>query len=194
MVAREREAEDARSTKRARKSSNALTTGDGGKGSTPATPASGSAGGLLGERAPEGPEPKKLTKKEQAKLQSARVDEAHQHRSANTTAQKFMSGGGPSNRFGNKTYSWLNAAGSGASTPTRPNALGGGGLLTGGNAGSRPATPGLTGLTGNAGRRLGEWREDLEKGAGIGIRDWIKTLEMEQREKRSILRGYAKLN
>lgn len=189
LAAREREAEDARLAKRARRASNAPGA-DGDKGSTPGTPASGAAGGLLGERAPEAPEPKKLTKKEQAKLHSARLDEAHQHSTANATATSFLGGG--SSRFGSKkSYSWL-TSGSGTSTPTRPNPVGGG-LLGGGNADPRPATPGLIGLTGNAGRRLGEWREDREKGAGIQLRDWVNTLEMEKMEKKGILRGYSKL-
>lgn len=191
VATQDRDAEEGRSAKRARRSSNALITGDSGKGSTPSTPASGSAGGLLGERAPEAPEPKKLTKKEQAKLQSARLDEAHQHRSANSTAT-FMAGASTTRFGGKKTYSWLNAGGSGTSTPTRPSAQAGG-LLGGGNLDSRPATPGLIGLTGNAGRRLGEWREDRERGAGIQLRDWVRTLEMDQREKLSVLRGYGKL-
>ncbi|KAI9781570.1 MAG: hypothetical protein M1816_002242 [Peltula sp. TS41687] len=190
QASRELEVEEGRLNKRTRKSSNALITGNGGKGSTPSTPASASGGGLLGERAPEAPEPKKLTKKEQAKLQSARLDEAHQHRSANSTANRFMSGG--ASRFGKqKTYSWLNAGGSGTSTPTRPSL--GGGLPGGGNIDSRPATPDLIGLTGNEGQNLGGWREDGQKGAGIHLRDWVRTLEMEQRSKMSILRGYAKL-
>lgn len=170
----------------------------------PGTPGSSSAGGgagggLFGERAPE-VEPKKLSKKEQAKLQNARLDEAHQHRSANSTVSNFLGAG--KSRFG-KTYSWMTAAAA-AGSPTVPSRLntlggGGGGGRAGGSLGSTAAdnspvsAGGALGLSGNAGRRLGEWREDRDKGAGIQLRDWIRVLEDEPKERNSLIRAYGKL-
>ena len=197
IASKERSAEEARLTKRAKKASTGPTSADGSKSNSvaPGTPgSSGGAvgGGLLGERAPEVGDTKKLTKKEQAKLHSAKIDEAHQHRSANSTANHMLNSG---RRYG-KTYSWMNlgsgsAGGSGASTPTRLSTVGGG---LGGVAGTMLDGVGGGLLTGGAaGRRLGEWREDRDKGAGIQLRDWARVLETESKEKMSTARVLASL-
>ncbi|KAI9797358.1 MAG: hypothetical protein M1833_005538 [Piccolia ochrophora] len=191
----ERSTEDARAAKRARKSSSVGPGGSsdaGGRSGTsaPSTPGpSTPGGGAIGERAPEAPEPtttKKLSKKEMAKQQSARLDEAVQHKSANSTAAMMLgikSGG----LFGKKKtsgYSWMTGGAggpSGANTPTRINTgVGGAG------AGAEAGGAGGSALGGVAGRRVGEWREDRDKGAGIQMRDWASAVEADGKEQRSL--------
>lgn len=189
MGAKQREGEEARLAKRAKKSGGTPTSADASKPNSagPGTPGSGSGPitGLLGERAPEAPA-KKLTKKEQARLQSARHDEAHQHRSANNTA-RFMMG----SRFGKK-YSWMNTGAdtSGTSTPTRTTP---GGSFSGITNGANAAAAGDGNLTSGGGKRLGEWREDRDRAAGIDMRDWVRVLESDTKEKSSIVRAMAGL-
>jgi hypothetical protein len=128
------------------------------------------------------------TKKEIKKKAEAQKNEAVNHKGANDTAAAFMGVGG--GLFGKKKkYSWLTGSASGTSTPAQ--------IMTSG----LPGTP--SGKVGNAGpekltadgvRRLGTWREDKEKGAGIQIRDWIVVLENDGREKRALQRAYATLD
>lgn len=139
----QRNLEEERLSKRAKRTSNATTPADTGKASpaAPSTPGSGSIGGLIGERAPE-TGTKRLSKKEQAKLQNARNDEAHQHRSANSTARMMM-GGGKSSLFKNKSYAWMTAGADASrmSTPTRSNAPGDAGVAADGTM-AGPASEG----------------------------------------------------
>lgn len=184
--AKQRSLEEARLAKRAKRSNGAATPADSSKPGLagPGTPRSGPAAGLLGERAPEAPA-KKLSKKEQAKLQNSRYDEAHQHRSANNTARLMMGSGG---RFGKK-YSWMTAATDTPSrnTPTGAHAGGGAGPTAGGTG------LGRGGLAAVGGRRLGEWREDRDRAAGIDVRDWLRVLESDTKDKTSIARAAAAL-
>ncbi|KAI9747905.1 MAG: hypothetical protein M1815_003792 [Lichina confinis] len=189
MCAKQRSLEEARLAKRAKRSNGAAAAADSSKpGSAgPGTPKAGPATGLLGERAPEAPA-KKLSKKEQAKLQNSRYDEAHQHRSANNTARLMMGSGG---RFGKK-YSWMTAATDTPSrnTPTGAHAGGGAGPTADAAAGTGLGRGGLPAVSG---RRLGEWREDRDRAAGIDVRDWLRVLESDTKDKTSIARAAAAL-
>ncbi|KAI9820064.1 MAG: hypothetical protein M1826_001054 [Phylliscum demangeonii] len=216
LAAKDRSREEARRATRARKAGVASAAGDGApKNSAAGGPGTanagsggaGTAGGLLGELAPEAeavaPAGKKLTKKEQAKLQSARLDEAHQHRSANYTAQMMLGSG--KSRFG-KVYSWMNVGntdnrsagggglggsggiGAGAGAPahgTGSRGIGHEGASGGGRSG--PAAHGAAKL----GQRMGEWREDGDKGARIQLRDWLLVLEREDGDRVSVARAFA---
>ena len=144
--------------------------------------------------APEA-EPKKLTKKEQAKQQNARLDVAHQQQSANNTALMMLGGGG--SRFGKKKssgYSWMTGGaggmggggGSGHNTPGRLN-TGAGGAGNAADGGS----PG--GAVSAQGKRIGDWREDKERGAGVQLRDWVSVLEADGKEQRSLAHSLLSL-
>ncbi|KAI9818631.1 MAG: hypothetical protein M1832_004405, partial [Thelocarpon impressellum] len=113
----ERDVEEQRHAKRARRSATAPAPGEGGSSkagpATPGTPSAGGgiASGTLGERAPEveaAPSTKKMTKREQSKAKSARLEVAHQQQSANNTARMMLGGGG--GLFGKKKtsgYAWM---------------------------------------------------------------------------------------
>ena len=142
------------------------------------------APGTPGSIAPEFPE--KITTKKELKKKAEKVNEAASHAAANTTTAKFLSGGGV---FGKKKYSWLTSGGSGpangTSTPSRIQTQGLAGVGVGA-AGTRPER-----LTSEGVRRLGEWREDREKGAGIQLRDWIAVLEDDGMERCALQRAYT---
>ena len=171
---KERDLEEERIKKRRAKAS-----GDGSRQASiaPGTP------GLI---APDFPE-KAFTKKEQKK-KAEKVNEAASHAAANTTTAKFLGGG----RFGNKKYSWMTGGGSGpasgTSTPSRIHTQGLPGLGVGAVS-NRPER-----LTSEGVRRIGEWREDREKGANIQLRDWVAVLEDDGMEKRALQRAYTLLD
>ncbi|KAI9847531.1 MAG: hypothetical protein M1838_000857 [Thelocarpon superellum] len=210
LSAAEREAEEGRLAKRARvKASSANTpaapsTADGSKASSvaPSTPTA-TAPGTPGERAPDVAEAmnstgtKKLTKKEQAKQQSARLDVAHQQQSANNTARMML--GGASKKFGKK-YAWMTggAPGGGGSGASTPGGLPGRLNISLDSPGGSPggaSGPGSGGaLPRHApGKRLGEWREDKERGSGIQLRDWVHVLEADGKERKALAAAYATL-
>ncbi|KAI9893300.1 MAG: hypothetical protein M1814_000429 [Vezdaea aestivalis] len=178
--------EESRYRKRARR--NNLNTSD--SPSTPATPS-----GILGDKAPE-VEPKKLTKKEQAKAASARRDDVNQARHANATLSHVFGG-----KKKGKTYSWLTAASSSTASPMpgntsksamyASNAAGSGGAgFTGGSGAASPAGSGR-----NA-KRFGDW---VENGTAIGakgvhLRDWIAALELDGRAAKPLAKALTKLS
>jgi hypothetical protein len=176
---KERDYEEARLRKRV-----ARTSGE-------ATPRQGSViPGTPGSIAPESIE-KVPTKKEQKKKAEAKVNEAASHAAANVTTAKFLGGGG--SIFGKtKKYSWMTGgaggSASGTSTPGR--------IMTQG----LPGTPGPVvntapeRLTVEGVRRLGQWREDKEKGLGIQMRDWIAVLEEDGQEKKALQKAYMFLD
>ncbi|KAI9761269.1 MAG: hypothetical protein M1835_008211 [Candelina submexicana] len=179
----ERNSEEARLARRARRTASGATSADGTKASTPGL---GASGGLLGERAPE-VEVKKMTKKELAK-HSTKENEAYAHSEANKTANRMLGGG---SLFGKKKggYSWMTGGvKSGTSTPSRlDTAVGGSSTVDIPGVGLAPsALPGT-------GRRFGEWSEARERGAGIQIRDWLNVLEADGKEKKSLLRAYSRM-
>lgn len=123
----------------------------------------------------------KLTKKERDKLAKSNQTEEVLHREANKTASMALGSGG-------KKYSWLTGgAGKGG---------GGGGLST-----AKASTPakGPTALKqsdkGVQGRdrRYGDFREDTVKGRGIQLRDLLAVLEIDGREKKTLVKGYTRL-
>ncbi|KAL4809335.1 hypothetical protein BDV18DRAFT_131808 [Aspergillus unguis] len=179
--------EEARAAKRAKRDQKAIL----GEATTPRpdsvdVSASG-ASTPIGDRAPSIGQ-KGLTKKEARKLMDAKANEAQQHQQSVETArmatQTMMSGG----MFGKKKkYSWLQrgpAAGSGFSTPSRinpptPTATS--------EKATRPGEPATVPT-----KRLGTWREDKEKGAGIQVRDILFMLESDGRASRHIQKAYSK--
>ncbi|KAI9752745.1 MAG: dual specificity protein kinase kns1 [Chaenotheca gracillima] len=195
VASKEHDIEEARVAKRARRANTASSSADGSRSGSVSlgTPGPGTPAGTPGDRAPD-VEVKKVSKKELARQQSARVDEAHQHKSANSTARMMLGGG--SNFFGKKKgkgYSWMNTGGGGpgASTGNKGNATTGG-LETGSvEASAAGSAPGV--LPGRWGRRMGEWREDRDRGAGIQLRDFVNALEADGKEHRSLAFAYSKL-
>jgi len=148
--------------------------------------------GTPGSVAPDSVE-KAPTKKEQKKNAAAKVNEAANHAAANTTTAQFLGGGG--GLFGKKKkYSWMTGGapgggGSGASTPGRINTQG-----LPGTPGSGPINAPPEKLTVEGARRLGQWREDKERGVGIQIRDWVTVLESDGREKKALQKLYMNLD
>ncbi|KAL4873784.1 hypothetical protein BDV12DRAFT_159604 [Aspergillus spectabilis] len=187
LVDKDASYEEVRAAKRAKRSASAIL-GDGGTPRPESLDIPGSGASTpIGEKASI-LDKKGLSKKEAKRLQDAKANEAQQHQQSVETArmatQTMMSGG----MFGKKkTYSWLQrgpAAGSGFSTPTRIN----------------PPTPSAstekaTHLGEPAAvptKRLGSWREDNEKGAGIQVRDILFMLELDGRASRHIQKAYSK--
>ncbi|KAF8462911.1 transcription initiation factor TFIID component TAF4 [Kalaharituber pfeilii] len=166
----------------------------------PSTP-SASQGDISGPPTPAAdiaPEPtsKKMTAKENKKQQDTRFQEAVAHRAANTTAAMMMGLGGT---FGGKKkrYAWMTAGatgglGGGASAPGSPGV--GGGLSRVNSAGDGAVTPGVApDVLSVWGKRIGEWREDGEKGLGVQIRDWARALEGDGRERKAVVKAYLKM-
>lgn len=192
IASADRRFEEARLAKRARKAS-ATTNPPTPSGGTPGTATPTDPGTPSVAPAPSTPpaDPttgKKMTKKEQAKQQSQKLDVVHQQQSANKTARMMLGGGG--GLFGKKKkagYSWMmNDSESGASTPTRP----GGGLAVGTPArfGGGPGGSAVSGpAVAPGGRRMGEWREDRDKGKGIQLRDLLGVLEEDRKVARAFL-------
>jgi len=183
-ASKEREAEEARLAKRARRALGGTDGVASRQGSVlPGTP---------GSVAPESIESlKPPTKKEQKKKAEAKVSEAASHHAANQTTAQFLGGG--SSLFGKKkkNYSWMNAgagSGSGASTPGRLNTQGLS-MSGGGAANNQPEK-----LTHDGVRRLGQWREDKEKGRDVQMRDWVTVLEDDGREKKALQKAYLSLD
>ncbi|KAL4915536.1 hypothetical protein BDW62DRAFT_123470 [Aspergillus aurantiobrunneus] len=186
LVDKEVSYEEARAAKRAKRSASAIL-GEGGtpKPDSADIPGSG-ASTPIGERAPN-IDKKGMTKKEAKKLMDAKANEAQQHQQSVETArmatQTMMSGG----MFGKKKkYSWLQSgpsAGSGFSTPTRNQPT----PSANSEKAARPGEPATVPT-----KRLGAWREDKEKGAGIQIRDILFMLELDGRASRHIQKAYSK--
>lgn len=145
--------------------------------------------GTPGSVAPD-PSDKSLTKKEAKKQKETKVNEAANHAAANTTTAQFLGGGG--GLFGKKKkYSWMTGGGpgsSGASTPGRINTAPSG-ASNGGPVNAPPQA-----LTAEGARRLGTWREDGAKGAGIQMRDWVTVLEEDGHEKKALQKAYLGLD
>ncbi|KKK16980.1 hypothetical protein P175DRAFT_0431108 [Aspergillus ochraceoroseus IBT 24754] len=179
--------EEARAAKRAKRSASAIL-GEGGTTRSESVDIPGSGASTpIGERAPS-MDKKGLSKKEARKLIDAKANEAQQHQQSVETARMATNSMLSGSRFGSKkTYSWLNrgpAAGSGFSTPTRVNTAA---PSTTTEKPSRPGEP-----TNVPTKRLGVWREDKEKGAGIQVRDILFMLELDGRGSRHIQKAYSK--
>ncbi|KAJ5126515.1 hypothetical protein N7448_007294 [Penicillium atrosanguineum] len=184
LVNRESSQENQREAKRNKRGANAIL----GEGA--ATPAPDSAPSTpMAERAPSF-DKKSMTKKEARKLVDSKASEAQQHQQSVETARMATNSMLSGRMFGSKkSYSWLKPGGSssGFSTPSRPNPSAT--PTTGPEKSSRPGeqTPAA-----NQAKRLGTWREDQEKGAGIQVRDILFMLEADGRGTKHIQKGYMK--
>jgi hypothetical protein len=148
--------------------------------------------GTPGSAAPE-PVEKAPTKKEMSKKKAATAQsDADNHKLANATTATMLGTGGRGMFGKKKTYGWMQqGAGSGSSTPA---------MIMAEKARGVSVTPAPVEpvpepkLTGNAARRLGEWRDNGEKGRGVQMRDWVTALELDGRDKQALQRAYTMLD
>ena len=181
----ERAAEEERLAKRRRRAAAAAASSDSSRaGSVAPDPSTTGAG----QRAPD-PDPKKSgSKKEQRKKDEAKATEAQQHAATNKTMNMALGLGGA---MGGKKLSWMTGGGGGggggSSSFSRPNAIN---PIT--RAPSKSTGPPGSSLP--AGRKWGEFREDKETGAGIQMRDMVSVLENDGKEKRTLIKAYARMN
>lgn len=175
--------EERRNAKRAKRDANAILEGQKNKPEGTETPSTPTPSTPMGEKAPN-VEKKGMSKKEAKKTVDAKVSEAQQHQQSVETARRATSGIMTGRLFGaKKSYSWLNkATSSGFSSPSRPGAAAAN-VDKGARGGETAVIPK---------KRIGDWREDREKGAGIQVRDVLFTLELDGRGARHIQKAYAK--
>lgn len=178
--------EETRSKKRAKRSENAILGENAGNQAESVEPGSG-ASTPLGEKAP-GLDKKGVSKKEARKMVDSKASEAQQHQQSVETARMATNSMLSGRMFGTKkSYSWLNrgSSGSGFSTPSRlnPAASSSAGTDKPGRPGEKAAVPP---------KRLGDWREDKEKGSGIQVRDILFMLELDGRGPRHVQKAYSK--
>ncbi|GKT47178.1 uncharacterized protein ColSpa_07359 [Colletotrichum spaethianum] len=149
------------------------------------------APGTPGGSAPDSE--KSISKKEQKKLDAVKKAEASSHANQNITSSMFVgmpkTGSLFGKKKGGKSYSWMTGGASGASTP-RMGTPG----KPGGAAASGPPPPANHALTVEGRARLGNWREDKEKGKNIQLRDWVAALEGDEIELRAMQAAYDKLD
>ncbi|KAL1967430.1 hypothetical protein VTN77DRAFT_3215 [Rasamsonia byssochlamydoides] len=191
LASKDLSSEEARAAKRAKRSANAiLGESTGSRATSVDVPGSGSATptSVIGDKG-LGPDKKGLTKKEAKKQMDARASEAQQHQQSIETARMATNNMLSGRMFGNtkKTYSWLNRGTSTSSSfsSSRINAPSSIGGDKGGKPGDASAAAAAT-------KRLGDWREDKEKGAGIQVRDILFMLEQDGRGMRHIQKAYSK--
>ncbi|GKZ35580.1 hypothetical protein AbraIFM66950_006279 [Aspergillus brasiliensis] len=187
LMDKDNSSEEARAAKRTKRSANAiLEEGVASRSESVDIPGSG-ASTPIGERAPS-IDKKGMSKKEAKKLMDAKASEAQQHQQSVETARLATNSMLSGRMFGTKkSYSWLNrgaAAGSGFSTPSRVNTA------------TPPASTDKPGRSGEPAavpaKRLGTWREDKDRGAGIQIRDILFMLELDGRGPRHVQKAYSK--
>ncbi|KAL4891602.1 hypothetical protein BDV59DRAFT_182118 [Aspergillus ambiguus] len=186
LMDKDNSSEEQRAAKRAKRSANAILGEGANRSDSTDLPGSG-ASTPLGERAPS-IDKKGLTKKEAKKLMDAKASEAQQHQQSVETARLATNSMISGRVFGTKKqYSWLQrgpAAGSGFSTPSRANpATPSAGSEKGGRSGEPAAM---------STKRLGTFREDTDKGAGIQVRDVLFMLELDGRGSRHVQKAYSK--
>lgn len=186
--------EEGRAAKRARRSANAILGSDSVRSGSVGPTTSGAstpAGG--NEKAPD--VEKKINKKEMKKQAEAKATEAVQHQHAVETARMATNSLTSRVRFGGKKkeYNWLKkpaVGGSAFSTPSRINTnVSSANPDSGGTPGG---ASGRGGLSAQATRGLGDWREDGEKGKGVQLRDVLIMLELDGRGVKNVQRGYSK--
>lgn len=186
LVNKEAQLETRRASKRTKRSADATFNEVAGNGAESVDPVGSAPSTPIAEKANF--DKKSMTKKEAKKLIDTKASEVQQHQQSVETARmatnSMLSGG----RFGaKKTYSWLKSGGSssGFSSPARPNPP---------TPSAGPEKSSRTGETasGQSKRRIGSWREDQEKGAGIQVRDVLFMLEADGRGIKHVQRGYSK--
>lgn len=129
-----------------------------------------------------------MTKKEAKKLMDSKASEAQQHQQSVETARLATNSMLSGRMFGTKkSYSWLKPGGSssGFSSPSRPPPTPTAGPEKASRSGEASAIS-------QARKRLGTWREDQEKGAGIQVRDILFMLEADGRGIKHVQRGYSR--
>jgi hypothetical protein len=131
-----------------------------------------------------------MTKKEARKMMDNKASEAQQHQQSVETARLATNSMLSGRMFGaKKSYSWLKPGGSssGFSSPSRP-------APPTPTPGPEKSSTGKSGepAAGPSKRRLGTWREDQEKGAGIQVRDILFMLEADGRGTKHVQKGYSK--
>lgn len=190
LMNKDNSSEESRAAKRAKRGASAiLGESAGNRAESADVPGSGASTPILGERAPN-VDKKGMSKKEARKMVDAKASEAQQHKQSVETARLATNSMLSGRMFGQKkTYSWLTqkpggGGGSPLSTPSRTN--------TGTPAaGSDKAGRGGETATFST-KRLGHWREDKEKGAGVQVRDILFMLEVDGRGSRHVQKAYSK--
>ena len=124
---------------------------------------------------------RRVTKKDR-KIAETKFTEQQLHKSANETARLAMSGLGGRLGGKKKNYSWMNAGGTGTSTPTK--------APTSAAAPSGAATPATEKPAAAKTKAIGVWTEDND--VGIQARDVLLVLENDGRASRSFVRGSSK--
>lgn len=187
LVNREATQEEKRAAKRAKRNANAIL-GEGAGNRSDSAEVTGLAPSTpIADRAPS-IDKKSMTKKEARKMVDTKASEAQQHQQSVETARMATNSILSGRMFGTKkSYSWLKPGGtsSGFSSPSRPNP-------PTPTAGPEKSTRPGEAAPGQAKRRLGAWREDQEKGAGIQVRDILFMLEADGRATKHVQKGYAK--
>ncbi|KAJ5743233.1 hypothetical protein N7533_010335 [Penicillium manginii] len=189
LVGKETSSENRRAAKRTKRSTNAILGEGAGIQSTPADFTGSAPSTPIAERAPSF-DKKSMTKKEARKMMDNKASEAQQHQQSVETARLATNSMLSGRMFGaKKSYSWLKPGGSssGFSSPSRPAPP----TPTPGPEKSSTSKSGEA-ASGPSKRRLGTWREDQEKGAGIQVRDILFMLEADGRGTKHVQKGYSK--
>ena len=187
LVDKDMSIEDARATKRARRNANAIL-GDNVSSRAPSVDMSNSGPATpTGDKVP-GLDKKGVSKKEAKKQLDSRASEAQQHQQSIETARMATNNMMSGRMFGsNKTYSWLNRGTPSASSFSSPR-VNTSALSGGTDKGGRSADTGMA----TSSKRLGDWREDKEKGSRIQIRDILFMLEQDGRGLKHVQKAYAR--
>lgn len=187
LMDKDNSSEETRAAKRAKRGANAILGEGAGKSESADVPGSGASTPIMGDRA-SSVDKKGMSKKEARKMVDAKASEAQQHQQSVETARLATNSMLSGRMFGQKkSYSWLNrgsAGGSGFSTPSRTNAAT---PSAGGDKAGRSGEPATV-----PSKRLGTWREDKEKGAGVQVRDILFMLELDGRGSRHVQKAYSK--
>ena len=184
-----RDFEKDRTAKRVKRTTANLSVGASGTTSTvgtpggPGTPASQVDKGATAE-------PKKPpTKKELKKQAESRQTEAEQHKATNQAASLALGGigGGPSWLKGSGgTKSWLKSSSAVNTSFTPPARMA---------AAAQNARGVVSTATGDKGeKKFGGFREDAAGNSDIQLRDVVRALELDVKERKVLTSAYAKLN
>lgn len=187
MAKAERQQEEERLAKRRRRTQAAAAGGEGIRsGSVSLGTSAQGASSLLGEVAPEVDTKKVPHKKDQKKqmdARAARATEAQQHAATNSAMNMAL--GGLS--FGKKKLSWMSKGNEGPSNPFLPKANT---ATQSSKAAASNANSAVSTLP--KARTFGDFREDMETGKGVQMRDLISVLENDGKEKKALQKAYGR--